>query len=194
MLRNAKRFIYVTVICKPETEPLKIKDMFEIIWGILNLVLLIAFFTICFKAVKLTKEKLGIFSAIILTFGMLSFMSTNNTEDSENVEFDLKDSERVNDKYSNTFLSRAKIAQNLANSTDLTVKYAKQNESVNLLYAKSNRSGLIMGTKWQPRMISINFEKNNMYNYQVVGQLEWYLLGIRLTTQEKVYIGKINLK
>lgn len=169
--------------------------MFEIIWGILNLVLLLAFFIICFKAVKLTKEKLGIFSAIILTFGMLSFMSTNkNAENFENAEFDLTNSEKVSDKYSNTFLSRAKIANNLANSTDLIVKYAKQHQSVNLLYAKSNSSGLIMGTKWQPRMISINLEKKNLYNYQVLGQLEWYLLGIRLTTQEKNYSGKINLQ
>lgn len=59
--------------------------MFEIIWGILNLFLLIAFFIISFKAVKLTKEKLGMLSAMILGFGMLSFITkNNNAEDFEN--------------------------------------------------------------------------------------------------------------
>ena len=169
--------------------------MFEIIWGILNLFLIISFIIISFKAVKLTKQKLGILSAIILTFGLLSFMSTNkNEQDFENTEFDLKNTEKENDKYINTYLSFTNIDRNLANSTDLTIKYAKQNDSVNLLYAKSNRSGLIMGTKWQPKMISINLEKNHLYNYQVLGQIEWYILGIKLTTQEKNYSGKINLE
>lgn len=100
----------------------------------------------------------------------------------------------MTEKYSNIFLSHAKIDQNLANSTHLTVKYAKQNDAVKLLHSKSNRQGLIMGTKWQPRMISFNHEKNNLYKYQVRGQLEWYLLGIRLTSQEKHYSGRINLE
>ncbi|CAM3473565.1 hypothetical protein [Empedobacter stercoris] len=169
--------------------------MLEIIWGILNLVLIISFIIISFKAVKLTKQKLGILSAIILTFGLLSFMSSNkNSKYFENKEFDLTNTEKENDKYINTYLSITNIDRNLANSTDLTIKYAKQNDALNLLYAKSNRSGLTMGTKWQPKMISINLEKNNLYNYIVLGQIEWYILGIRLITQEKKYSGKINLE
>lgn len=168
--------------------------MVEIIWGILNLVLLVSFLIISFNAVKLTKEKLGVLSAIILTFGLLSFMSLNkNTKDFEYAEFDLTNSEKVYRTDINSNLLVTKINQNLANTTDLSVKYAKQNNSINLLYAKSNRSGFVLGTKWQPQIISIHPERNNQYNYQVLGQVEWYLLGIKITSQKKNYTGKFIL-
>ena len=49
--------------------------MLELIWGILNVFLLIYFIIICFKSVRIVKEKLGLFASFIFVIGLLSFIS-----------------------------------------------------------------------------------------------------------------------
>ena len=52
--------------------------MLELIWGIFNGILLIYLIVICFKSVKLIKEKIGFLASLIFVLGLLSFMSKSN--------------------------------------------------------------------------------------------------------------------
>ena len=54
--------------------------MLELIWGILNIALLLYFFVICFKVIKLIRENLGLLATLIFAIGILSFVSKPNKE------------------------------------------------------------------------------------------------------------------
>ena len=44
--------------------------MLYLIWGLLNLGLVIYFLVICFRATKLVKEKIGLFAAVFFVLGL----------------------------------------------------------------------------------------------------------------------------
>lgn len=48
--------------------------MVYLIWGLLNLGLVIYFLVLCFKATKLVREKIGLFAAVFFVLGLLTFI------------------------------------------------------------------------------------------------------------------------
>ena len=64
--------------------------MLELIWGLINIAILIYFVIICFKSTKVIKEKLGIFASLIFVLGLLSFIAKPSDEESKSEIFDLQ--------------------------------------------------------------------------------------------------------
>lgn len=163
--------------------------MIQLIWGILNVAIFIAFIIICFQAIRFIREKLGLFACVIFALGLLSFTSKPNGN-SEFKQFDLNNKTAKVTNNTNGSNERIVIEDNLISKITLSVNYTAKE----LLTAQSSREGFVSGTNWHPISIILNKSNGeNQYVYSVYGTLEWRLLGINIYSQSKNFKGKIAL-
>lgn len=164
--------------------------MTQLIWGILNIAIFIAFIVICFQALKFIREKMGLFACVIFALGLLSFTSKPKDNNSEFKQFDLNNKTAKVANSNNGRNQRIVIDDNLTSKMSLSVNYTAKE----LLNAQSSREGFISGTNWYPISIILNKSNGeNQYVYSVYGTLEWRLLGITIYSQSKKFEGKIEL-
>jgi hypothetical protein len=176
--------------------------MLYILWGLLNIGLFIFFIITCFRATKLVKEKFGVLAAVVLVFGLLSFISNSNKDDNDHQsnsnqirtwEFNSRDSVDIN---STRFMQIA-LEKTLVSKYELGIKYGKQKEGqINIpLSANSWTTGFMSGTNWKATSIIVNkTNENNRFEYHVTSTVEWKLLGITIYSQPKVYRGYALIK
>jgi len=172
--------------------------MMYLIWGLLNIGLLIYFLTICFKVIKLVREKMGLFVTVLFVIMLLSFIgnaykdSYNKTTNSNQTKTWENTSEDSLNLYT-SYLPRIEMENNLVTSYYLDVFYGKdKNDYLVPKSAYTSKNGLNAGTKWTP--ISIELKETNdknKYTYFVYGVVDWNLLGTVIYTQEKRFKGTI---
>ena len=175
---------------------LKTKIMFELIWGIFNGFLLIYFIVICFKSVKIIKEKIGVFASLIFVIGLLSFMSKPNEKNlaDKNIDF-LNQSNPKKAFDGNSFFQEIKLEDNLTSDIGLSILVGEKENELIILNANCSRAGFISGTNWNVENIDIDKEKDKNYcNYIVNGIMEWKILGITIYSEHKLFNGKAILK
>lgn len=174
--------------------------MLQIIWGLLNLGLLIYFVIICLKLAKLVRNHIGVLATIVFVFGLLSFVVGSKSDtnaatynQTKTFKFALEDSlEQNSGKFSHVILEN-----NFVTKYDLFLNSGKEitSQKNTPISAYSGTTGLVMGTKWKPLNINIlKTTDNNKFRYIVYGIVEWKLLGATLYTQSKVYQGIVPLK
>lgn len=174
--------------------------MAYLIWGLLNLGILIYFFLTCFKLVKVARNHIGGFATVVFVFGLLSFVGGSKSESNsvkfnqtKTFKFTLEDSIELNSsKYSHVILE-----DHLVSKYDLGLIYGKEPTSKRNtpISAYSGTTGLVMGTNWKPLNISVlKTSDNDKFKYVVHGIVEWKLLGSTIYTQFKVYQGSVLLK
>ena len=164
--------------------------MTQLIWGILNAAIFIAFILICFQAVRFIREKFGLFACVIFAFGLLSFISKPKDADSEYKKFDLNNKVTKVPNVTSGHNKSIVIEDDLTSKMNLSVSYTEKE----LLTAQSIREGFISGTNWHPISIILNKSTGeNQYVYSVYGTLEWRILGITIYSQSKKFEGKIEL-
>lgn len=171
--------------------------MLELIWGILNIVILIYFIIICFQAVKVIRENLGGMAALILVLGLLSFKVKSKDENDKIKTFDLQNvsQKTAPDKIEgNTYLKEKKLEENLLTDFHMLIKFGEDNNEIKLLTAYVNRTGIEMGTEWKPSTVFLNKVHTNLYEYHISGSIDWKISGIKFYTQAKEFNGKIELK
>lgn len=169
--------------------------MLEIIWGILNIGILVYFTIICFKATKIIRENLGGLATLVFVLGLLSFMGKNeedNSFKSFNLQEEKKDVVPKSSEYSRS--KEILLEDNLATKIRATIYYNKNNTGIILLDGMASRDGFVSGTYWEPSHFLVSkLDNKDNYEYQVIGTLEWKILGIRLYTESKQFNGKIKL-
>jgi hypothetical protein len=174
--------------------------MAHLIWGLLNLSLLIYFIITCFKLVKVAKNQIGGFAAIVFVFGLLSFMFGSKSDINENklsktktFKFALGDSLEQNySKFSHVILEN-----NFVTKYDLFINSGKEitSQKNTPISAYSGTTGLVMGTKWKPQNINVlKTADDDILKYVVYGIVEWKLLGAKVYKQSKVFQGNVILK
>lgn len=174
--------------------------MTHLIWGLLNLGLLIYFIITCFKLVKVARNHIGGLATIVFVFGLLSFVSGSKSDSNatkvnqtKTFKFALKDSIELNSgKFSHIILEN-----NWVTKYDLFLNSGKESTSQKNtpISAYSGTTGLVMGTKWNPQNINIlKTSDNNKFKYVVHGIVDWKLLGATIYTQPKIYEGSLALK
>ena len=171
--------------------------MLELFWGILNIAILIYFIIICFKATKIIRENLGTMASIIFVFGLLSFIGKPNQENTKNKTFNLQSisEAKENNKFNgNTYLREKKLENNLMTDIGISISFGENKIEKKLLNANVYRNGFISGTDWETKHINVSKLKNNTYQYNVIGTIDWRILGIKLYTELKEFDGKIELK
>lgn len=176
--------------------------MIYLIWGLLNLGLIIYFLVICFKATKLVREKIGLFAAIFFVLGLLSFLGERakdsynkgaNSNKTDSWNFASEDSLNREGVY----FVQINLESNLISKRDLGVKYGRDKQGLTNIpiSAYSTETGFISGTIWRPITIKVNrTDDNNKFQYFVIGVVEWKLLGATIYTQSKTFNGIVSTK
>lgn len=171
--------------------------MLEVIWGILNIGILIYFILICCKATKIIRENIGGIAALVFVLGLLSFMGKPHDENGSSQTFDLQKENKVNEPNSlNRFVNSKEIPieENLTTKIAVTLLYTENKTEKKLVKAMVHRDGFICGTYWKASHINISKEdRDPNYEYHLSGTIDWKILGIKLYTQMKECKGIIKL-
>ena len=173
--------------------------MIELIWGLINILALFYFIIIIFKATKIIRENMGGLTTLILIFGLFSFIGKPNEENNKIKVFDLKNENKKIESIEigvNNKLQIKKVEDNLCNNYQIFVNYGKNGKEKNeikLLSATIHRTGLECGTKYKPTSVIINRIEKNIYEYEILGTIDWSLGGIKFYTEVKDIKGKIEI-
>ncbi len=174
--------------------------MMYLIWGLLNIGLLIYFLTICLKATKLIRDKIGLFAAIIFVIGFLSMCNHTSTNKNNKTNTTNNDTWTFNsiDSLNNqtTTFQREELEKNLISKYFLEITYGKdKNEKYIPISAYISTNGFKLGTNLNAISITINkTEDNKGFKYIVVGTEDWNLLGTTIYTRIKTFKGIILAK
>ncbi|MFA5044873.1 MAG: hypothetical protein WC542_02950 [Paludibacter sp.] len=166
-----------------------------LIWGLLNIGLIIYFLTICIKVTKLVREKMGLIVTVFFVLTLLSFIGNANKDSfsktNSNQTKTWNNTSEDNLTFSMPYLPRIEMENNLVTSYYLEIFYGKdKNDSIVPKSAYTSNAGLIAGTKWTPISIEINETSDKKkYSYSVLGVVEWNLLGTTIYTQQKRFTG-----
>ena len=170
--------------------------MFELIWGILNGFLLVYFIIICFKSVRIVKEKIGLFASFIFVIGLLSFISKPDEKNLADKNIDVLNQTNPKKAFNgNSFFREITLEDNLTSKIGLSILVAENEAELTILNANCYRSGFISGTNWNVENIEIDNEKNKKYcAYLIRGIMEWKILGITIYSEHKSFNGNALLK
>jgi len=171
--------------------------MLYLLWGLLNLGLIIYFLFICFKAIKLIRERIGIGAAVVFVVGILSLSSAANEPDSNHKikSWDFVPSDSVS--MLGDHLVSVKLEMTLVPSFELNIQYHTNEVShTNTpVSATSTFLGFESGVQWKPDVINVTKTSDpTKLAYSVLGVVDWKLFGTTLYTQTKTYTGTASTK
>lgn len=160
--------------------------MFELVWGIINIVLLIGFIIFLIKIIKLVRKEIGLAAAFIVTFAFIMSFFPSNDKNS-NLEFPL--SEVHETLHKNTKNQRVELANNAINKTFVHLRFSENNDLSN---ANLKRSGLVAFTGLTPNILVSDKIGENHFKYFMIYSKNWYLLGIKVYTQNLEFHNEIS--
>ncbi|MCW3789778.1 hypothetical protein [Plebeiibacterium sediminum] len=169
--------------------------MLQLIWGLLNIGLIIYFLWISFRAVKLVKERFGLFAAIVFVLGLLAFANTSKDGSTKMQEW-TSTSNNIND-CNETFFVNAELEENLVSTKLLSIHAGnkKQGNDNVALSANTLINGFTSGINWEVISIAMNeTTDNNQLDYMVIGVVNWKLLGITIYKQPKTFKGVVSIE
>ncbi|MEC4049647.1 hypothetical protein OX284_009425 [Flavobacterium sp. SUN046] len=170
--------------------------MLELLWGILNIGILIYFIIICFKAIKIVRDNLGGIATLVFVIGLMSFISKPNEENNKVKTFKIKDEsiiKGVEKSNRNVFSQDIVLEKELASTIRATITFKEYDQKIRLLNAYADRSGFVSGIDWKASNVDITKNTDNSFNYQITGTKDWRILGLRVYTQFKIFKGKFKL-
>jgi hypothetical protein len=172
--------------------------MLYLIWGLLNIGIFVYFLSVCFRAIKLVRQEIGLFAAIVFVIGFLSFCSqpkdqekSANSMSSKIGTFTSEDSLNCNPSFS----YRLRLESNLISEYDLIIDYQKDSTEENVpISAYTKTKGFTAGTEWKEESVIVNKNNdNNKFSYSVLGVVDWNFLGQTVYTQPKTFTGTISI-
>jgi len=176
--------------------------MFYIIWAIINILLYALFLGSIIKLSRLLKDKLGLFTTIILIVGLVLTISgtsqkskMNNSVVNETGKFKFNSLDSV---HKNSLIDKNIVLEKTPFATyDLKVQFGK-NKTTNKfipIFAYSSPIGVFIGTTYTPLTIRIRDNNNDeVYEYDVNSVIEWKLFGATINYKYKMYSGKFTVK
>jgi len=176
--------------------------MIYLIWGLINIALIVYFLVICFKATKLVKQKIGLFAAVFFVLGLLSLLgkptkdsysSGFNSNKMNSWNFASEDSLNLNPIFS----LNVELEENWISKKFLRIRYGKHIQSqINIpINAYTFTTGYTGAIIWKPNSIIVNrTEDNNQFQYLVHIDVNWKLLGTTIYTQFKRFDGTISIE
>ncbi len=172
--------------------------MIELIWGILNGFLLIYFIIVCFKSVKIIKEKIGLLASFIFVIGLLSFITKPDEKQIAKKNIEILNETNPNKAFNGNSYSRFVTLENrISSKIELRILCGekKSDKELIILDADCNRTGFISGTNWNAKTIDVNKEKDkNFCKYNVSGIMEWKILGLTIFSEAKDFSGNALLR
>ena len=167
--------------------------MLYFIWGIFNISIGVYFLIVCFKSIRLIRERFGILATLVFLIGISSFLNFKKPE--ENVKiFNFENQKIKNLNCSSSKSEEICLEQNLATNISFHTTFGEINNAYKPINSFSYLSGFISGLEWHPKDISINStQSKNKFDYMIYGCLKWNLFGFTIFTEAKEYKGFINL-
>ena len=169
--------------------------MIQLLWGLLNIWLLLFFIVICFKASRLVRDEIGYIAAIVFVFGILSFMGNKDSDSKQKYSWEFASKDSLITGINSSLHIR--LEETLVTTLGLNIYYGyhKQDQRNTPIDAYSTLLGFTSGINWKPNSISINkIADNNKFQYYVNGILEWKLIGATIYAQPKNYQGIALIK
>jgi hypothetical protein len=171
--------------------------MLILIWGLLNIALFIYFISICFKATRFIRERMGTLASIIFVLGLLSF-SSRSLKNDENKEPNTNQYKKwkftPQDSLSGVSSTDVRLEKTMVLNYNLSITYGtdKRSNSCIPISACSFNTGFISGISWKPIIIKVDTTPViNKLRYFVDGTVDWTLLGLTLYSQPKEYNGTL---
>jgi hypothetical protein len=172
--------------------------MIELIWGILNGFLLIYFIIVCFKSVKLIKEKIGVLASLIFVIGLLSFISKSDEKKITNKNIEILNQTNPRKAFSgNSYSTFVTLEDNLTSKIELRILYGEKesDKELTILDVDCYRTGFTSGNNWNAVNIDVDKENSKIFcTYNVSGILDWKILGITIFSEVKNFKGNALLK
>lgn len=168
--------------------------MLYLIWGILNIALLIYFLTICFNAIKLVRQKMGLLAAIVFVIGLLSFCRSSDDNNKKEKSWNFSSSDSLVQSTEQSL--DVPLEKTIISKYQLKIIYTRNQQNINVPQsAFLVTNGFICGTNWIPESINVyKTNDNNKFKYHVYGIVEWKLFVGTVYTQRKEYNGYALIK
>ncbi len=169
--------------------------MLQLIWGVLNIGLIISFLLISFRLVRLVKEKIGLLAAIVVVLGLLSFTSISKNESHKEGEW-ISISEAIDD-CNDVFTVNVELEKNMVLSQQLIINTGSKNlTKVNVpLSASTLTNGFTSGRNWEVSSVAINPSNDpNMIHYAVTEIVDWNLLWLTIYKERKEFKGTVSIE
>ncbi|WP_298140815.1 hypothetical protein [Flavobacterium sp.] len=170
--------------------------MLELLWGILNIAILVYFIIICFKVIKIVRENLGGIATLIFVLGLMSFIAKANVENNKIKTFEIKDESKIigEEKINgHIFTEDIILEKKIVTTIGATITFKEYDQQVRIINLYTMMNGFISGIDWKASNVAITKNKDNSYHYQITGTKDWRVLGIRIYTQLKEYKGTFKL-
>ena len=173
--------------------------MLYLLWGLINLALMIGFIVVCFKATRLVKSNIGKPAALLFSVGLLSFLAVPDSQpNTAYVDLSLPETPVANST-SNEIMNplHVRLQDNLVSHFDLYIVYGRKspdfiNEPVR---AYSSGIGMACGINWMPSHYLVEKTPGNKeFTYSITGVIEWKILRFTVFSQQKSYDGRVALK
>lgn len=161
--------------------------MIELIWSLLNIIILLffiyLFFGFLFQGKKIFQGKFKNLSIIILILGVVQIISaTRNDEHKNSIEF----RNQVEHNYPIT-TKNVILENNLTKNYKLSIVYSRENETHFPKKGTISMTGLTSG--FDLELISLYNDNDVFY---VTAIQNWSLFGIQIYRQEKNFEGRIE--
>lgn len=171
--------------------------MLYLIWAIINIAAYIYFFKVLIISGKLVRQKLGVLAACIFVLGLFSFIGvSHDKEDSLKPgtnDYKMWKLYTDDDRDKNMDMSNwIDLDSNWISHYTLFYKHGldKGTHQRIPLEANSIMSGMAIGTRWKPYAVNMDPTPDGWhFTYSVRGTVQWYLMGINIYSQDKVYTG-----
>ncbi len=85
------------------------------------------------------------------------------------------------------------LEKELSTTISVTISFKEYNQQTRVLNAYTDMTGFVSGTEWKTSNVDITKNKENSYNYEIIGTKDWKLLGIRIYTQLKDFKGTFKI-
>lgn len=173
--------------------------MFFLFWALLNVGLFLYFIFICLRATRRVWERVGLFAACLMVFGLLSFIGHSKTVMKQPTSNPA--GRWVNDQEVYKSISPVlSVSKNLLKSPtfkiSLDVQLGRDPESGQLvpLIATPVSNGVIAGFGCKPLLIYLSKTgEENIYSYHVNYNFAWTLLGLITYHEMRTFTGTIVL-
>lgn len=173
--------------------------MIYLLWGLLNLLLL---FFLCYFIYKAAKRKWGgfwAFISVLLTIGITSVLNSRGGEEEPNSS-QLKTWQLISkDSLDQSFTTSTdlELDKNILHSYNLGILWCSRKGTETRIPASAYTltNGYRIGTKWIPFLITTSPSNiEGSYQYDVIGTVEWSIIGIKLYSQTKRWSGIVSSK
>ncbi len=171
--------------------------MFTAIWAILNIAVTVALIVLIIRTSQNIRAKLGLGVAILFAFVTFSLAGRNPDNDSDQAKNGhWKAPESLQIRNNSQHKQSIVLDKNWLSEYVLDVFYgADEKTGLNTPTAAwVRKNGTFLGSDWKPLSVLIEDLGNNRVSYSVNAEHSWYLLGIMVIGNAKVFEGEMVLE